>query len=107
MEMENMLTKFCKFVLGVRPTSSNDACRGELGSLPVLYSVQLNMIKYWYFIVTTLILHIFILLEAYKDSSKMASGNKESWVGCIRKIFSELNLRSSFSKIGEVYRKRT
>ena len=96
LEVEKIHAKFCKFVLGVRTKSSNDACRDELGSLPVLYSVLLNMIKYWYYIVTTPILQNSILLEAYKDSSKMANGNKESWGGCLRKIFKELNLGAIF-----------
>ena len=36
-----------------------------------------NMIKYWYYSVTTPILYYFILLEAYNNSSKMANGNNE------------------------------
>ena len=100
LEVEKIHTKVCKFVLEVRTKSSNDACRGKLGSLPVLYSVLLDMIKYWYYI----FLQHSILLETYKDSPKMASGNKESWVGCIRKLFSYLKFRSNFTKSGEVYK---
>jgi hypothetical protein len=35
-------TKFCKFVLGVRAKSSDDAVRGEMGSYPILYNILLN-----------------------------------------------------------------
>jgi hypothetical protein len=36
---EKVHTKFCKFVLGVRTKSANSACRGELGSYPLLFDV--------------------------------------------------------------------
>ncbi len=45
--IEKVHTKFCKYVLGVKKTASNDGCRGELGSLPTLYSVCINLVKYW------------------------------------------------------------
>ena len=55
LEVEEIHKKNCKFVLGVKTKSWNDSCRGKQGSLPVLYSVLLNMIKCWYiyYIVTT------------------------------------------------------
>ena len=36
---EKIHTKFCKFVLGVKTKSSDSACRGELGSYPLLFDV--------------------------------------------------------------------
>jgi hypothetical protein len=44
---EALLTKFCKFILGVRTKSSNMGVRGDLGSFPILFDVLYNMVKYW------------------------------------------------------------
>ena len=46
-----MHTKYCNYALGVRTNSSNIAVRGELGSLPLLYNILINMIKYWCYLV--------------------------------------------------------
>ena len=81
----------CKFVLGVRAKSSDDAVRGELGSYPILYDILLNMIKFW--------LHLVknndqssILADAFSLYNQTTNQNSESWVGCIKEIFKCLNL---------------
>ena len=92
--VEKLHTKCCKYILGVRTKSSNDASRGELGSLPILYCVILNLIKYWCHInktdpkcrTTSLLYNAFIM------SKNMDNEKKESWVGCIREIFKYLKL---------------
>jgi hypothetical protein len=33
--------------LVIKNQTPNIACRGELGSVPVIFNVYLNMIKYW------------------------------------------------------------
>ena len=84
--MKKTHTKFCKFVLGVRAKSSDDAVKRELGSYPMLYDILLNMIKFW--------LHLVknndqssILADAFSLYNQTTNQNSESWVGCFKEIF--------------------
>ena len=47
-----VLNKWCKCILGVKDSTANAAVAGELGQFPLMIFRKLNMIKYWYKIVT-------------------------------------------------------
>ena len=47
-----VLNKWCKCILGVKDSTANAAVAGELGQFPLMIFRNLNMIKYWYKIVT-------------------------------------------------------
>ena len=47
-----VLNKWCKCILGVKDSTANAAVAGELGQFPLIIFRKLNMIKYWYKIVT-------------------------------------------------------
>jgi hypothetical protein len=83
--IEKLHTKFCKYALGVRTTSSNIACRGELGSFPFLYNILINMIKYWCYLVKENKSNK-LLISALNLASDMEKKNKDSWLSCIRLI---------------------
>ena len=95
--LEKLHTQFCKFILGVRTRSSNNACRGELGSMPILFSILINLIKYWCHIVKLENAPTTLLNEAFKLSEEMSNNNKESWVGSIKEIFKFLKLDYIFN----------
>ena len=95
--LEKLHTRFCKYILGVRSKSSNDGSRGELGSLPMLYFVLINMIKYWCHLVKAIDRSNSILYDAFKMSEMMAKEGKDSWVGCIGEIFNYLDLGFLFN----------
>jgi hypothetical protein len=40
-------TEFCKSILQVHRTTTNNACRAELGQYPLLLKIQKRSIKYW------------------------------------------------------------
>ena len=95
--LEKIHTKFCKFTLGVNTKASNTASRGELGSLPILFHVLLNMVKYWCHITKEIDQSNIILYEALNLSKTMCKNNQESWVGSIKEIFKYLNLEYLFT----------
>lgn len=95
--LEKLHTKFCKYSLGVRVRTSNDGSRGELGSLPILYYILINIIKYWCHLSKNITSNDSLVFEAYKLSQKMAEENKDSWVGCVKEIFSYLKLENLFN----------
>ena len=45
--IEIIQNRFCKNVLGVHRSSSNSACRAELGIFPVDLDVSVRIVKYW------------------------------------------------------------
>ena len=96
--VEKIHTKSCKYVLGVRNSSSNDGCRGELGRLPILYSIFLNLVKYWCHLVKDLVNKNILVKEACNTSTYLLNTNKESWVGCIKELLNYLRLEYLFQK---------
>ena len=76
----------------MRSKSSNDGCRSELGSFPILYYVLLNLVKYWCHMVKTVGQTNSISFEAFKLSENMASSCNDSWCGCIKEFFKNLKL---------------
>ena len=94
--IEKIHTKFCKFALCVKNKTSNLASRGELGSLPILCHVYLNMIKYWCHIQKDTEMSNLFLKEAVTLSQTMSKNNQESWISCIQEIFKYLNLEYLF-----------
>ena len=46
-DIENIHTKFCKHILGLRRNTSNLGALGELGKYPVIYKNWTLAIKYW------------------------------------------------------------
>lgn len=85
-----------QITLGVKNKTSNIACRGELGSLPLIFNVILNMVKYWCHLIKGKNIVNTLLHEAYKLSLSMYNSNQESFIGCIREIFKGLNLDYCF-----------
>ena len=94
--LEKIHTKLCKFSLGVNIKTSNMACRGELGSLPTLYYVIMNMVKYWIHLMKDIEPSNIILREAINLSHSMDKHNQESWIGSIKHIFKFLDLEYLF-----------
>ena len=45
--IEIIQNRFCKNILGVQRSSSNSACRAELGIYPVDLDVSVRIVKYW------------------------------------------------------------
>ena len=46
-QIESVHIKFCKMLLGVNKTSSNNACRGELGRYPLTVRAKLRSLSFW------------------------------------------------------------
>ena len=46
-EVDKLHYKFCKYVLGVKPTTSNAAVLGELGRFPLAILCKQRAIRYW------------------------------------------------------------
>ena len=45
--LEHVHKSFCKSVLGVKNTTLNEFVYGELGRMPLIFTKQLRMVKYW------------------------------------------------------------
>lgn len=94
--LEKIHMKLCKFSLGVNSKTSNMACRGELGSLPTLFHILINMINYWIHLTKEVEPSNTILYEAIKMAQSITQPNKESWMCNIKCIFQYLNLEYMF-----------
>ena len=46
-ETEKFHLKFCKRILGVHPKSTNVAVYAELGRLPLIVTISVQIVKYW------------------------------------------------------------
>jgi hypothetical protein len=51
-EIDKVLIKFCKSILGVQKSTPNAAVLGELGQLPLSTMCKVRAIKYWLHIVS-------------------------------------------------------
>ena len=76
--VEKIHTKFCKFTLKIKSKTSNTASRGELGSLPILFHVYINMIKFWCHMIkdtkdTNILLRDALLLSETMNKNKQES----------------------------------
>ena len=98
LSVEKVHTKFCKFVLGVRTKSSDDACRGELGSYPILYDVLINMIKYWCYMIKNKD-QPSLLSDSFRENLHAEATNQECWLSCIKSLFKYLNLQHLYKNI--------
>ena len=47
LEIERVHLKFCKSILGLKPSVQNDFVYGELHRLPMKYARTINILKYW------------------------------------------------------------
>jgi hypothetical protein len=85
----------CYIVLCVRTKSSDSACRGELGSYPLLFDVLYNMIKYWCHLTKTREKSS-LLYDSYIVCQELESHEQESWMGCIKELFNYFSLQSIY-----------
>ena len=82
---EKVHRKFCKYYLGVNRKVVNDACRAELGRLPLKLVIEKQILSY--------LLHLQSLdtenlaSKAYKLSVSLAMQNKTSYTRNISKMF--------------------
>jgi hypothetical protein len=65
-EIENLNTKFCKYILGVNRRSTNIAILSELGKYPLHISLLVSIFSFW---------HRF---QNKEDNSRLSNALKES-----------------------------
>ena len=87
--IEKLNIKACKFILGVNKRSTNAAVMGELGRFPLLFSVFVNIIKYWLRLVDS---EDTLLQNALKVSQDVHEKEQVSWISCVYSIIEFLNL---------------
>lgn len=76
-DIEGVHNKFCKFLLGLRQTTSNVAVRGELGRMSMKVYRLIRIIKYWLKIVKQADTRY--VKTCYYLQFQMAEQNKASW----------------------------
>ena len=91
--MERINTKACKFILGLGRRCTNAAVMGELGRFPVLFSVIINIVKYWKRLVGS---DNILLKNALKTSQEIHDKNQISWISCVHSILKFLDLSPNY-----------
>lgn len=89
--------KFCKTTLGVHSKATNIAVRLELGRLPIIHKIYINMIKYWFRLLScprNSLLH-----KAYISSENLSKSGIKCWAFKVRNILNKLGLNNLWSQI--------
>ena len=80
--IEQVHMKFCKQILGVSKRAVNKACRGEIGSFPVIVEIKAKAISFWSRLLT--LDNNRIAKQAYLD--QLNYPNSRNWAMEIRKL---------------------
>ena len=85
--LERVHSKFCKWLLNVKPSSSNVAIYRELGRLPLFVGRQIRIIKYWLKIIhvknnNCILWNIYCMLRNKLEANQ----NVTNWVSNVKKI---------------------
>ena len=86
---ELLHNSFCKRILGVYKSTSNNLCRSEMGRHPLSIYVIMSVIKYWLYIIK--LDNKRIVYHAYRNDLTFNTHRKSSWVTFIREILYKLN----------------
>ncbi|MCG8046233.1 MAG: reverse transcriptase family protein, partial [Candidatus Thiodiazotropha endolucinida] len=88
--IETVHLQFCKKLLGVKQSTQNDFIYGELGRISYQSQRYLNIIKYWFKVVTSVdnkyIKHIYNLMLADLDAHPL----KSNWASSVKELLCRL-----------------
>ena len=103
---EKLHLRFCKLFLGVNSKSSNDACRAELGRLPMKLIVDKQIMKYYQHL--NELKHDAIAKQALEISKSLRAANKKCFMSYYERLvqtYNNNNLICSKSDINKAYNK--
>ena len=81
--VENLHTRFCKYILGVHSKATNSAVMGELGRYPLGVDILVHMLKFY----DHLKAHTNVLVSsALQESVNLHEGGSRSWVSFIKGV---------------------
>ena len=84
MLIERVHLRFCRYLLSVPKTTSNDGVRGELGRYPLFIQTVLRVIKYWFHILE--LNQERLLFKCYKFQHDKAERGQECWALTVKNI---------------------
>lgn len=99
---EKILLRYCKFLLGVRRNSSNQAVRGELGQYGLLSTILPQSIKYWFSICK--LDSSFLVKQAYLTSADPQA--MKGWASHLKHLLRSNWLEEAWSNQGSQFQTR-
>ena len=87
--LENVHTKFCKYLLYVNRYSSNAAVKGELGRYPVLTGLLCHSVKYYMALRERN--DESLVLKSYQQNCNLADKNIACWYSCLRHLLGKMS----------------
>lgn len=91
--MEKVNIKASKFILGLGRKCTTAAVMGDLGRFPIVFTVIINIIKYWKRLVNS---DNILLKHALEVSQDIHDMNHVSWISCVHSILKFLDLSPNF-----------
>ena len=90
--LDAVLLKFCKYLLGLKPSTPNCMVYGELGCYPVSLSIKTRMVGYW--LKLTSLDDDRICKKLYTVLFEMYNNNDydSNWLNCVRNILQQNGL---------------
>jgi hypothetical protein len=92
--IENIHTKFCRKILGVKSSTNLDCLYGELGRLPMSIMRKIHMIRYWIKLLkcneNTILYKVYSLLR--RDADQNNSYNNTNWASHIKSILNAIGM---------------
>ena len=90
-DIENVHSKFCRYILCVKKSSNLDALHGEIGRLPLQIFRKLRILNYWIKILknnNSLLNQIYIM--QYNDVCNGRANIRNNWAAQVKNILDEL-----------------
>ena len=81
-DIERVQLKFCKTVLGVKPTVQNDLIYGELNRLPMKCVRLVNIVRYWLKLVHGEKSRY--VMKCYVNALAVGTNDGKCWVNCLK-----------------------
>lgn len=82
----------CKYLLEVNKRATTTGVMGELGRLPLMLEVIVNMISFYVRLHDS---NDILLKDAFLTSESLHQNHKSSWIGCIHVLLSFLGITAS------------
>ncbi len=103
-EIEKVHLRFCKYLLGVSRTCTNEAVRAELGRYPIGSTITRNMCNYW--LRLKQLDDTRLAKIAFEADKCISDTGKKCWVATLKSVFKNLNLQNNDSLTDELVQKR-
>ena len=91
MLIERVHLRFCRYLLSVPKTTSNDGVRGELGRYPLFIQTVLRVFKYWFHILD--LNQDRLLFKCYEFQHDKAERGQECWALTVKNILFSMGFR--------------